>query len=113
MLVIGLLVPACPTWAKDHYSQAGPINLDRRGEKCVQHTLGKMSTEEMVGQLLVVWARAEFFNVNSPQYHQFTEEIQRYHVGAFALSVPVEGRGLGIPFIQNPHWAACSSMRAF
>ena len=44
----------------------------------------------------MVWARAEFFNVNNTEYRAFMERIQRYHVGSFALSVPVEG-----PFLSK------------
>lgn len=103
VILISVFALAGPTWAKDRYSQPGPIHLDRDGEKWVRRTLSKMSTEEKVGQLFMVWARAEFFNVNSPQYLVFTEEIQRYHVGSFALSVPVDG-----PFLikSQPYEAA-------
>src|ERR1700733_7207704 len=79
------------TAAKEHYSQPHPIHLDRDGEKWVQRALSKMSTEEKIGQLFMVWARAEFFNVKSPEYIEFTNRIERYHVGSFALSVPVDG----------------------
>jgi beta-N-acetylhexosaminidase len=62
-----------------------------------------MSTEEKVGQLFMVWARAEFFNVDSPEYGEFMERIQRHHVGSFALSIPVDG-----PFLirSQPYEAA-------
>ena len=79
------------TAAKEHYSQPHPIHLDRDGEKWVQRALSKMSTEEKIGQLFMVWARAEFFNMKSPEYIEFTNRIERYHVGSFALSVPVDG----------------------
>jgi beta-N-acetylhexosaminidase len=79
------------TEAKEHYSRPGPIHLDRDGEKWVRQTLSKMSIEEKVGQLFMVWARAEFFNVDSPEYREFTNRIAHYHVGSFALTVPVDG----------------------
>lgn len=103
VIFVSILVLVGPAWAKERYSQPGPIHLDRDGEKWVRHTLSKMSTEEKVGQVFMVWARTEFFNVNSPQYLQFTEEIQRYHVGSFALSIPVDG-----PFLirSQPYEAA-------
>jgi beta-N-acetylhexosaminidase len=103
VIFVSMLVLVGPAWAKERYSQPGPIHLDRNGEKWVRHTLSKMSTEEKVGQLFMVWARTEFFNVNSPQYLQFTEEIQRFHVGSFALSIPVDG-----PFLirSQPYEAA-------
>ena len=98
-----LLVLACSAWAKERHSQPGPPHLDRDGEKWVRHTLSKMSTEEKVGQLFMVWARAEFFNVDSPEYRELMERIRRYHVGSFALSIPVDG-----PFLirSQPYEAA-------
>jgi len=103
VVFVSLLVLPCSAWAKDRYSQARPSHLDRSGEKWVRHTLSKMSTEEKVGQVFMVWARAEFFNVSSPEYRALTERIQRYHVGSFALSVPVEGPFL---FKSQPYEAA-------
>jgi beta-N-acetylhexosaminidase len=102
-LLIHLIIFACSAWAKDRFSQPGPPHLDRGGERWVRTTLSKMSTEEKVGQLFMVWARTEFFNVNSPQYLQFLDEIRRYHVGSFALSIPVDG-----PFLikSQPYEAA-------
>jgi beta-N-acetylhexosaminidase len=91
VVLTSLLVLACSAEAKEPYSRPGPPHLDRDGEKWVRRTLSKMSTEEKVGQLFMVWARAEFFNVNNPEYREFLERIQRYHVGSFALTVPVEG----------------------
>jgi beta-N-acetylhexosaminidase len=93
VIIASLIILTHPTIteAKEHYSQPDSIQLDREGEKWVQHTLRKMSTEEKVGQLFMVWARAEFFNVDSPEYLEFTNRIDRYHVGSFALTVPVDG----------------------
>jgi len=50
-----------------------------------------MSVEERVGQLFMVWARVRFMNQDSPEIRQLSDQITRYHVGAFAMSVPVEG----------------------
>jgi beta-N-acetylhexosaminidase len=102
-LFAGFVALTCSASAKERYTRSGPPHLDRDGEKWVRRTLDKMSTEEKVGQLFMVWARAEFFNVKSPEYQLFLEQMQRYHVGAFALSVPVEG-----PFLikSQPYEAA-------
>jgi beta-N-acetylhexosaminidase len=99
----GFVALACSASAKERYPRSGPPHLDRGGRRWVRRTLSKMSAEEKVGQLFMVWARAEFFNVSSPEYQQFLDEMQRYHVGAFALSVPVEG-----PFLikSQPYEAA-------
>jgi beta-N-acetylhexosaminidase len=103
VVLASLLALACSSLAKERYERPGPPHLDQDGEKWVRRTLSKMSTEEKVGQLFMVWARAEFFHVNSLEYRLFMEQIQRYHIGSFALSVPVEG-----PFISRsqPYEAA-------
>jgi len=103
VVLASLLALTCSASAKQRYARPGPPHLDRAGETWVRSTLRKMSTEEKVGQLFMVWARAEFFNVNSLEYRQYTEQIQRYHIGSFALSVPVEG-----PFLHRsqPYEAA-------
>jgi beta-N-acetylhexosaminidase len=87
---------------KEKFSHPGALrpNSDK---KWVDRTLHKMSVEEKVGQLFMVWVRAQFLNVDSPEYEQLTDEITRYHVGSFALSVPVES-----PFLikSQPYEAA-------
>jgi beta-N-acetylhexosaminidase len=79
------------SFAKERYQQPGPIHLDRDGEKWAEKTLRKLSTEEKVGQLFMVWARAQFLNADSDICVQLKEAIDKYHVGAFAMTIPVEG----------------------
>ena len=67
------------------------IHLDREGEKWAAKTLRKMSTDEKIGQLIMPWARVQFLNSKSPEYLQLRENLRKYHVGGFAVSVPVEG----------------------
>jgi beta-N-acetylhexosaminidase len=91
------------SFAKDRYQQAGPIRLDRDGEKWADKTLHKLSTEEKVGQLFMVWVRAQFLNTESGTYAQLRDAINKYHVGSFAMTVPVDG-----PFLikSEPYEAA-------
>jgi beta-N-acetylhexosaminidase len=91
VILISLLILSGSAAAKERYSRTGPPRFDRDGERWVRRTLGGMSTEEKVGQLFMVWARSEFFNLKSPEYKRLIEEIQNNHVGSFALSVPAEG----------------------
>lgn len=63
------------------------IHLDRYGTKWAERTLHKMTIEEKVGQLFVVWCRAAFLNVNSPDYLELSDTIRKYHVGGFAMTV--------------------------
>lgn len=67
------------------------VRLDRGGEKWAEKTLKKMSLEQKVGQMFVVWARIEFMNINSPQYLQLRDTMRKYHVGGFGVTVPVDG----------------------
>ena len=78
----------CPSFAKQKYQQPSPIHLDREGEKWAEKTLHKLSTEEKVGQLFNVFVRAEFLNVNAPEYVQLRDTIRKYHLGGFTMTVP-------------------------
>ena len=76
-------------FAKTKY-QPLPVHLDRDGEKWAERTLRKMSVEEKVGQLFMIWTRAQFVNVNSPEYAQLRDTMNKYHVGSFAMTVRYE-----------------------
>jgi beta-N-acetylhexosaminidase len=67
-----------------------PVHLDHDGEKWAEKTLHKMSIEEKVGQLFMIWTRAEFLNANSAAYLQLRDNMNKYHVGSFAMTVPYE-----------------------
>ena len=82
---------ARPALANDHYQQPGPVHLDRDGEKWADKTLKKLSTEEKVGQLFMIWTRVQFFNDENPDYLQLRDTIRKYHIGSVAMSVPVDG----------------------
>lgn len=88
--------------AKTKY-QPLPMHLDHGGEKWAEKTLKKMSVEEKVGQLFMIWTRAEFLNVNSPAYVQLRDTMNKYHVGSFAMTVRYES-----PFLykNQPYEAA-------
>jgi beta-N-acetylhexosaminidase len=79
---------ACSALAKEKYQQPGPVHLDHEGELWAKRTLRKLSTEEKVGQLFLVWVRAEFLNVNAPEYLELRKNIGKYHLGGFTMTVP-------------------------
>jgi beta-N-acetylhexosaminidase len=87
---------------------ARSIHLDRRGEHWAQKTLHRMSLEEKVGQMIMVWAKVQFFNTDSTEYMQLREEMAKYHVGGFGVSVPSEG---GLLFKSEPLEAAALTNR--
>src|SRR6478736_1308383 len=88
--VVFCLVLSSAAFAKERFQQPGPIHLNHDGEKWADKTLRRMSTEEKVGQLFMIWVRAEFLNVNSPEYVQLRDTMSKYHVGSFAMTVPWE-----------------------
>jgi beta-N-acetylhexosaminidase len=89
LFFIALLFLVSPALAKTKY-QPLPVHLDRDGEKWAQKTLRKMSVEEKVGQLFMIWTRAQFLNANSPDYAQLRDTMNKYHVGSFAMTVRYE-----------------------
>jgi beta-N-acetylhexosaminidase len=76
---------------KDKYQRPGPIHLTPAGEKWAEKSLHKLSVEEKVGQVFMIWCRASFLNVENPEYLQWREEMLKYHVGSFAMTVHVDG----------------------
>jgi beta-N-acetylhexosaminidase len=87
LLFVVICALTCSSFAKDKDQQTGPIHLDREGEKWAEKTLHKLSTEEKVGQLFMVWVRAEFLNVNAPEYLQLRDSIRKYNLGGFTMTV--------------------------
>src|SRR3954468_3461102 len=70
VLFVLLLLISVPLTAKDKdkYLKPGPIKLDKDGEKWAEKTLKKMTLEEKVGQMFMVWTRVTFHNVDSADY---------------------------------------------
>jgi beta-N-acetylhexosaminidase len=71
-------------------SAAAPVHLDRKGEKWAASTLHKMTLEEKIGQMIMVWAHVQFLNVGSPEYIQMQEEMRTYHLGGFGVTIAGE-----------------------
>jgi len=97
------LVLCLPGFSKDKYQRPGAIHRTSAGDKWAEKTLQKLTLEEKVGQLFMIWCRASFLNVESPEYLQLRDAMQRYHVGSFAMTVHVDG-----PFLlrSEPYEAA-------
>src|ERR1700689_3460899 len=88
---------------KDKYQHPGPIYLTPAGEKWAEKTLHKLTLEEKIGQVFMIWCRASFLNVENPEYLQLRDAIQKYHVGSFAMTVHVDGP---YPLRSEPYEAA-------
>ena len=87
VVVLLLLAASGSGLAKEKYQHAGPIHLDRDGGKWAEKTLRKLSLEEKVGQIFMIWVRADFLNANSSTYLQLLDSMHKYHIGAFAMTV--------------------------
>jgi len=61
--------------------------LDRDGEKWAEKTLRKLSLEEKVGQVFMIWVRADFLNLNNPAYLELLDSMHKYHIGGYAMTV--------------------------
>jgi beta-N-acetylhexosaminidase len=97
LLLILLLTTFAP--AKDKAVHTHSPRADKWAEK----TLRKLTLEEKIGQVFMIWCRASFLNVDSPEYQQWHDAMQKYHVGSFAMTVHVDG-----PFLvrSEPYEAA-------
>jgi len=99
VLILALTLPAL---AKDKHARPAPVST-ARGDRWAEKTLRSLSVEEKIGQVFMIWCRASFLNVESPEYLQWLEAMHKYHVGSFAMSVHVDG-----PFLlrTEPYEAA-------
>ncbi len=86
-----VLMITTTAFPKEKYQRPGPIRLTSSGEKWAEKTLRKMTVEEKVGQVFMIWCRASFLNLENPEYLQLREAMQKYHVGSFAMTVHVDG----------------------
>ena len=65
---------------KEKFQTGGPVQLDKDGDKWARNTLKKMSTEEKIGQLIMIWCRAEFLNIKDPEYVRMRDTMKKYHI---------------------------------
>jgi beta-N-acetylhexosaminidase len=99
LLLIALLIAPALGLAKDkdrdkskeRFLQPAPIRLDKGGMKWADKTLRKMSADEKVGQLFLIWLKAQFFNEADPIFIQLRDSLGKYHIGGVVMTVPVDG----------------------
>lgn len=85
IILVGLLSASAAEKPKPAANSS--IHLDREGDRWAEKTLRKMTLEEKVGQLFMVWVRAGFLNTESADYQQLIDQMHKYHVGSFAMTV--------------------------
>lgn len=104
-IVLLVLFLTLPAFAKDapKASRPAPIQLTRARAQWAERTLRRLTLEEKIGQVFMIWCRASFLNVENPEYLEWREDMEKYHVGSFAMTVHVDG-----PFLlrSEPYEAA-------
>jgi beta-N-acetylhexosaminidase len=85
-----LLVTSQIASAKERFQQPGPVHLDKKGEKWARESLKRMSLEQKIGQMFMIWARADFMNIASPEYTVLRDAMRKYHIGGFGITVSFE-----------------------
>ncbi|MBI3664561.1 MAG: serine hydrolase [Acidobacteria bacterium] len=72
--------------------------LPRDAEKWVERTLKKMTLEEKLGQLVMVFYYGGFLSTESEQYRELLRQVEKNHVGG--IVVQTRGTPLGIEYSQ-------------
>jgi beta-N-acetylhexosaminidase len=81
------LLLVMPSYAKDRFQQPAPIHLDKQGDNWARASLKKMSLEQKIGQMFMIWAFARFTNFDGTEYLSLRDTMRKYHIGGFALTV--------------------------
>ncbi len=99
VLILALTLSA---FAKSKRPAPAAVNATQ-GDKWAAKTLRSLTVEEKIGQVFMIWCRASFLNVESPEYLEWLDAMRKYHIGSFAMSVHVDG-----PFLlrSEPYEAA-------
>lgn len=71
--------------------KTGQAALDRTSEKWTARTLHKLTLEEKVGQILMIWAPVRFMNADGPDYAMLRDAVRKYHIGGFGLTAASDG----------------------
>lgn len=91
------------TRPEERYQPQRPVHLDRDGRKWSEKTLRRMSPEEKVGQLFMIWVKVQFMNEADPMWLQLRDNVRKYHIGSLGMTVPADGPFL---FKNQPYEAA-------
>jgi beta-N-acetylhexosaminidase len=103
LLVLLISAVALLAHGKDEFQTPGPVHLDKKGERWARESLKKMSLEQKIGQMFMIWSRARFMNVESPEYIRLRDAMSKYHIGGFGLSVGFDD---GVLYKNEPLEAA-------
>lgn len=83
-----------PSRAASEREAPAARRLPPDGERWVQQTLRRMSLEEKLGQLVMVFYYGGFTSAESPEFKEVLDQVQRNHVGG--LVIRTRGTPLGV-----------------
>lgn len=89
--------------AKDAFQKPGPVHLDKQGERWARELLKRMSLEQKIGQMFMIWSQARLMNVDDPEFEELRGAMHKYHLGGFGLTVDFED---GLLYKNEPLEAA-------
>jgi len=72
-------------------AQRAALAPDDEGERWARETLHRLTLEEKIGQMFMVWAKVRFMNVHGPEYEELRDLQRKYHLGGWGITIPVEG----------------------
>ena len=98
LLLTTLLLAASLCFAKDRdrFLQPGLIHADKAGQKWVDKTMRKMSSEQKVGQLFAIWVRVQFLNDADPIVREAAAwALGRIRTATVSTEAPETTKGRG------------------
>ena len=88
--MLAIVTSSRPIPAVDRPQRPVPVHLDKKGERWARESLRKMSLEQKIGQMFMIWSFAHLMNVDSPDYIKLRDTVRKYHLGGLGLTVRFE-----------------------
>lgn len=89
LFALFLLLATLPSAMADDVADAAAA--DANGARWAEKALHRMTVEEKVGQLFMVWAKVDFMNFSSADYARLRDQMKFYHLGGWGITAPFDG----------------------
>lgn len=99
IVVFVVSLSVCSTLAQTVSQRKGsdPVHLTKDGRKWVAATLRSLSLEEKIGQMLMGRCFLDYSSFDSPDYKEFIDDLQKYHLGSLVVAAHTNRQGLVRP----------------
>ena len=78
----------CALVSLSSFSAAALSRSQSQANRWAEKTLHRMTLQEKIGQMMLVWAHMQFTNPASADYQRLLAEMRDYHIGSFGLTIP-------------------------